>query len=261
MKFAIQWAIIFVMYFIFTSIGCSSVPTSQYIKTFGDPSQQQPFVTVHLKRSTGYAHVQLLVLEYASEKNFTGILGVQYPLARDSLGAKLWTKDNPHGFGCIGGCIGSQEDVLFMFHPNYPEKIYILSNDIHLGPKIAYKRNVPSIINYDDILSFVIKEGENDCVYNVENSRYVQSVSFSRVAVIGTVANRDIITWKRPPGRFRIVLLYGLEDVGKFFESDTIVAAPGESIYVKLKLPFWAKDIRAGWTSNDMFKTISRKPF
>lgn len=252
MKYNIQLAIIFVLIWFFISVGCSSVLTAQYINTFGKLTETEGnYVTVNLRRSTGFFHFQIYVMEYASDDNYTGVLGVQYPLFIGSRGAKLWTNEN--GTGQIF-------DNIKVTLPNGQDERN-LSGSVAIHPELAKALDTfwLASASYDDILS-LFKKGENYYIYHVKNVYRVKSVAFHKVAVIGTVANKDILIWKRPPGNFRIALLF-TKGVGNFFQSDIINAAPGESIYIDLRLPFIANDARRGWSTNEIFKNVSRTPF
>lgn len=236
--------------------GCSSAPTVYYFNTYGNISSEDDYVTVNIRRKTGIGHYPIYIIEYAIDDKFTGVLGVQDPLGRDSYGAKLWSPDAQGGIGCIGP---RRRGILITRRNS--QKRYVLSDMAGFDLTPGSKWGAPSILTYDDIINFIFEEGENHSIYPVENGKYIRSVSFHKVAIIGTVANNDIFTWKRPPGSFRIRLLFAKDHIGRFFESDIIVTEPGESVYVDLGLTMIAKDIRRGWTKDDMFKKITKEPF
>lgn len=233
------------------SFGCS-ISTIQYINSFGKFSEEENnYVTVHVRRNFRFSHFDLFVMEFASKNNHTGVLGVQNPLCNNSSGAMLWTNS-----GSLGYIFGE----LLITLPNETVSRHLGQGYLYLLS--AKKEYVPKIVpaSYNDILT-LFGDGESECVYPVKNHKYVKNIHFNKVAIIGTVASKDILTWKRPPGNFHIAVLFTRGYRASIFLSDILDAAPGESLYIDLTLSIVAHDIIRGWSSKDIFKSVSKDGF
>lgn len=204
--------------------GCAT--TEQFIQASpGMSATNQADATIRFKRKSVFfgGGWNVYVIDSGITDNTNGIVAKLLPQPSPPV-AVLWPP--------------SRKDIVGILDVHYTYGVVVTNTEHPEIEKTVFGMGLTSEAEYRIPLEMAFSggllhfpRGSDEFTIKVNDSD--KKVTFRKVAVVGTTANDGVLSWRRPAGIFRIILVY---QNGWYYESPEIDARPGETMFVEFDL-------------------------